>query len=181
MKPFFLSAFIAIIVLSCNETADSNNTNGKDSTDADNSTALYNVSDQIYKGMETGDSALLRQYVSDDAVDHAANMDGSDMKGAAVISMLSSVKKHVPNINVEVLKQASNEDHVFALVHMTGTVETPFWGMPAGHKMDSKSVDIIRIKDGKAVDHWGFLDQAEVMKMMQGGNTNKPATDTTKR
>ena len=40
-------------------------------------------------------------------------------------------------------------------------------GMPAGSKMDEKGVDVIKLKDGKMVEHWGFVDPVAMMKHMQ--------------
>jgi predicted SnoaL-like aldol condensation-catalyzing enzyme len=41
-----------------------------------------------------------------------------------------------------------------------------------------KSVDVVKIKDGKATEHWGFTDNAEMMKMQAMMGPNK--MDTTK-
>jgi predicted SnoaL-like aldol condensation-catalyzing enzyme len=39
-------------------------------------------------------------------------------------------------------------------------------GMPAGHKLTMNSVDIIRFKGDKAVEHWGFTSNTDIMNMM---------------
>jgi len=52
-------------------------------------------------------------------------------------------------------------------VNVTGTANDNSMGMTAGNKMDDKSVDVVKIKDGKMVEHWGFLDWQDVMKMGQ--------------
>jgi predicted SnoaL-like aldol condensation-catalyzing enzyme len=46
--------------------------------------------------------------------------------------------------------------------------------MPAGSSMDNKQVDVVKIKDGKMVEHWGFLNWEDVMKMGQKPMTDKP-------
>jgi predicted SnoaL-like aldol condensation-catalyzing enzyme len=52
------------------------------------------------------------------------------------------------------------------MVHVTGTANDNSMGMTAGNKMDDKSVDVVKIKDGKMVEHWGFVDWQQMMKMM---------------
>jgi predicted ester cyclase len=48
---------------------------------------------------------------------------------------------------------------------MTGTNSGPMGGMPASNKPVSvDGIDIIVVKDGKAVERWGIFDN---MKMMQ--------------
>jgi predicted ester cyclase len=85
------------------------------------------------------------------------------------------VHKDIDNLKFEVIEDAASDDHIFALVHMTGTTNKPVWGMPANHKIDSRSVDVIKVKDGKMSDHWGFYSMSEMMKMMGGGKPESGA------
>ena len=134
----------------------------------------------VQRAIETGDSVTLRKYIADDAIDHGGAADGGDAKGEEIIRMLSAVHKDIDNLKFETIEEAANDDHIFALVRMTGTTNKAVWGMPAGYKMDSKSVDVIRIKDGKLVDHWAYFDMKEMMAMMGGGKPadGAPAVDT---
>ena len=131
----------------------------------------------VQRAIETGDSVTLRKYISAESVDHGGGPNGEDVKGDDIVRMLSSIHKDIDNMKFETLQEAANEDHVFALVRLTGTTNKAVWGMPAGHKMDSKSVDVVKIKDGKMTDHWGYYDMAEMMAMMGGaqGGGNAPA------
>jgi hypothetical protein len=54
---------------------------------------------------------------------------------------------------------------------MKGKAKANPWGMPVGQDVDDTSVDVVKLKDGKATDHWGFMsngDISEMMKKMQG-------------
>jgi hypothetical protein len=65
----------------------------------------------------------------------------------------------------------------YATVRMTGTSKQNPWGMPVGLKVDDTIVELLKMKDGKASDHWGFLswgDINEMMGAMSGGGQNKP-------
>ncbi len=33
-------------------------------------------------------------------------------------------------------------------------------------KMDMTTVDVVKFKDGKAVEHWSYMDPKDMMKMM---------------
>jgi predicted SnoaL-like aldol condensation-catalyzing enzyme len=71
---------------------------------------------------------------------------------------------------MEVISEAISGDYLFTLVRLTGTTTaSPGMGMPPNKKMDSKSVDVVKLKDGKAVEHWEFVDPKDMMAMM-GGN-----------
>ncbi|HVT85125.1 MAG TPA: hypothetical protein VHD35_07965 [Chitinophagaceae bacterium] len=39
-------------------------------------------------------------------------------------------------------------------------------GMPAGTKYDMTAIEVTKMKDGKATEHWEFMQPSEMMKMM---------------
>jgi hypothetical protein len=51
---------------------------------------------------------------------------------------------------------------------MRGKAKANPWGMPVGKDIDDTSVDVVKIKDGKATDHWSFTSQKDMMEMMGG-------------
>jgi hypothetical protein len=54
----------------------------------------------------------------------------------------------------------------------------PSMGMPAGTNVDMSPIEVSKFKDGKATEHWTFMQPAEMMKMMPAmGNK----MDTTKK
>jgi hypothetical protein len=40
-------------------------------------------------------------------------------------------------------------------------------GMPANTPIDMTSVNVVKIKNGKAVEHWRYIDASQMMQMMQ--------------
>ena len=62
---------------------------------------------------------------------------------------------------------ASNDDYEFDLVRLTGTAVDNSFGVPADAKIDSRSVNVVKFKNGKAVEHWRFMDVNEAMAMMK--------------
>ena len=56
-----------------------------------------------------------------------------------------------------------------------------FMGMPVGTKYEMNAMEVSKFNsDGKATDHWEFMEPAEMMKMMQQQNTGGMKMDTTK-
>jgi predicted SnoaL-like aldol condensation-catalyzing enzyme len=168
MKHF--SASLAVIaafsLLSCNnsETA----TVAGASKDSTSSVTEQNLAKNrsIYKAIESGDSATISGLIADDAVDHQGP-NGGDLKGGTNIAhMLTDMHNHVKDLKFDVVADAANGDYVFTLVNVTGTANDNSMGMTAGNKMDDKSVDVVKVKDGKMVEHWGFVDWQQMMKMM---------------
>ncbi len=122
----------------------------------------------IYKAIETGDVSTLKNYIAKDAVDHSGGANGQDItNGDSIIAMLGDIHNSFTNLKMDIIADAVNGDYVFTLVHMTGTTNAnPGMGMPPNKTIDSKSVDVVRLKDGKAVEHWSFEDPKEMMQMM---------------
>ncbi|HEY0750611.1 MAG TPA: nuclear transport factor 2 family protein [Chitinophagaceae bacterium] len=137
----------------------------------------------IFKAIETGDVSAVDTLLTEDFIDHNANMDGSDIVGKdSVKAMLSKIHTYFDGLKVEYISDATSEDgtYHYALSRMTGTAKENPWGMPVGMKMDDSSVDVIKIRDGKAAEHWGFLSWGDINEMMKG-MAPPAATDTTKK
>lgn len=118
------------------------------------------------KAIESGDAAIIDSMIAGDAIDHMGPM--GDVKGSdSVKHMLVDMHNHIKDMKIDVIADAANEDYIFTLSRMTGTLNDANWGMPAGTKMDEKGVDVVKIKDGKMVEHWGYVDPAAMMKHME--------------
>jgi predicted SnoaL-like aldol condensation-catalyzing enzyme len=160
-KLIFLAICFMAVFSSCKDTDDNHKTD--DGISAANSANNR----KILTAIEQGDSATIKPLLADDAIDHQGNM-GKDVVGAdSIAHMLKDVHNHIKDMKIEVIKDATNGDYYFALNRMTGTTTDNAWGMPAGTKMDSKSVDVTRFKDGKMQEHWAFVDPNEMMEMMK--------------
>ncbi len=168
-KLFFTSAVLAIFMISC---TDSKTT---DSTTTSTSSAEKNRENinAVYKGIDTGDMSRMDEFIAEDIVDHYGM---SETRGRdSVKKMLGEMHTHFSNLKMDVLSEAtsSNGDYHFTLVRMTGTTTDDKMGMPANTPVDETSVDVVKIKDGKAVEHWGFDDPKMMMKRMEM-NKNMP-------
>jgi len=155
-------------------------------TDNHNSQAEKNTanSKEVYHAIETGDTKGLDSIFSSDCVDHNAGPKGEDLTGSAsVIAELGKIHTYFDGLKMELQQHATSADGMYhyATVRMTGTAKENPWGMPVGMKVDNTSVDLVKMKDGKCTEHWGFMSQKDVndmMKGMMGGN--KPPMDSTK-
>jgi predicted ester cyclase len=50
---------------------------------------------------------------------------------------------------------------------MSGTHEGEFMGLaPTGRRMEIGAMDLIRVRDGQAVEHWGVTDTMTMMQQL---------------
>lgn len=125
----------------------------------------------IYKGvvgaLDKGEVDKLDAYIAPDALDHDIDPSMTKKPGLEGIKeMFKYYHKIFPDMKTTIHSMATSGDLLFAYITMTGTTSEPYMGMPANHKMSMDGVDIIRFKGDKAVEHWGFTANTDIMKMM---------------
>jgi ketosteroid isomerase-like protein len=174
MKQVLLAFAGLFLLISCND--------GTTNTTGTNENAERNTgnSREIYRAIETGDVSKLDSFLAEDILDHNGAPDGRDIRGRdSVKRMLAEIHTYFDGLKIEQISEATSADgnYHFALVRMTGTAKQNPWGMPVGQEMDDTSVDVVKIRDGMATEHWGFMswgDINEMMSGMQSGGNNRP-------
>jgi len=162
-KIFFIVILVSFGITSCKNEA----------TPVKNSVIETNLANnqKVYKAFETGDRAVLDSFISNEAVDHSGPNGTTISSGDSIKTMLADMHNHVKDLSFTIISAAANEEYIFTYSQMKGTATDSAWGMAPGTKIDQKAVDVVRVKDGKMVEHWGFVDQNEMMKQMQSMKT----------
>ena len=167
-KISFLSLSVfCILLFGCNNAG--NDTSEAKSNDSmkEKNLAAFQV---VTHAFETGDASKIDSVVAPDFVDHGDHGDqGRDSLKAMVVSMHSQM----PDMKTEVVKTLADDEYVFGLMRYSGTSKGQM-GMPVG-PYDMKMIEVVKFKDGKAVEHWAYMDPKDMMKMMG------PQADTTKK
>ncbi len=137
------------------------------------------VNHTVSKAFETGDVSGLDSVISADFVDHT---DRGDKKGVdSLKAMVNFVHANFKDMKMETIKEVADDDYVFSWMRYTGTSDGTM-GMPKG-PYDWNVIETTKMRDGKAVEHWSFIDMREMAKMMQsmpGASKMNPA-DTSKK
>lgn len=168
-----LAGFVCILV-SCDNGTITASGSGKDSTQAKNLAAF----DVVTKAFDTGDPGGIDNVVADDFIDHTDHGDvkGKDSLKASIIMM----HKSFPDMKTETKNEAASDDYVYGWMHYSG-VSDGSMGIPKG-PYDMTSIELVKFADGKAVEHWAFMQPADMMKMMgpqpPDMNTGKSKTDS---
>ena len=140
------------------------------------------MTNTVFRALETGNTAGIDTILSEDVVDHDFGPMGTDIKGRdSVLAHIGRLHNYFDGLKIEMMQHATSTDGMYhyAMSRMTGKVKENPWGIPVGSNMDDVSIDVIKLKDGKCTDHWGFMsmhDFNEVMAGMQKG-AMPPAKD----
>ena len=123
---------------------------------------------KIFEIFDGGNIEELDGIIAEDAVEHQLDTSITKKQGReAVKETFRYFHRVFPDMKTTIHSIAVSNDTVFMYSTSVGTTAEPFMGMPANHKNTMSGVDIIRFDGEKAVEHWGFIDFNDMMKIMQ--------------
>ncbi|MEO6671129.1 MAG: ester cyclase [Ferruginibacter sp.] len=138
----------------------------------------------IQKAFETKDFSKIGDYIADDAVDHAG--EKGDVKGLENMkAAFTKMAAMTENDKMDIKKELADDEYVMSWSRYSGKMKTEGMGMKPGDPFDMGAIEVTKFKDGKATEHWSFMDMADMMKMMPpmpaGGAMPPMPMDTTKK
>jgi predicted ester cyclase len=72
-----------------------------------------------------------------------------------------------PDFRATILDQVAEGDKVVTRKVFTGTHEGPFDGLePTGRQVEIHVIDIVRVADGKIVEHWNCVDRLGLLAQL---------------
>lgn len=161
MKKIFFAAFAGLLCIctSCDNNKPVTADNGNHEMEQKNIAAFNTVS----KAFETGNITSVDSVVADDYVDHT---DHGEVKGKdSLKAMIMQMHTSFPDTKTETKNTAVSGDYVYGWMHSSGTSDGSM-GIPKGH-YDMSSIELVKFNnDGKATEHWSFMQPSDMMKMM---------------
>jgi steroid delta-isomerase-like uncharacterized protein len=131
----------------------------------DNKALMQKFYDDVANG---GKMDMIDTYMSKDFVEHEM-FPGMAPGREGCRQFFTMMRTAFPDMKFTVEFMLADGDKVAAYVTMSGTQKGEFMGMPAsGKSFSAKTVDIVRIVDGKAVEHWGATDSMSMMQQLGG-------------
>lgn len=113
-----------------------------------------------------GNLDMIDQLMSEEFVDHE-EFPGMEPGREGCKKFFAMMREAFPDLRFDVQFMLSEGDRVVAYITMSGTQQAEFMGIPAsGKSFKTDSIDIIRIVDGKAVEHWGVTDALTMMQQL---------------
>ena len=114
--------------------------------------------------IEQGNMNSFQELVSNDVVNHSAPPGRSTGADGMIYFLQNVLRAGFPDIKVEILEQVAERDLVTSRKKITATHKGEIMGIPPSNKkVVINVIDIIRLKDGKYIEHWGQSNFAEVI------------------
>jgi predicted ester cyclase len=114
--------------------------------------------------IEEGNMETFKELVAPDLFNHAAPAGMPTGPDGMIYFLRDVLKGGFPDLRVEILDQVAEGDLVTSRKQFQGTHTGIFMGIAASDKKVVVDViEIIRLRDGKYVEHWGISNLRDVM------------------
>ena len=166
MNKIILSAFLMVTLLvSCN-----NQPSGPSETTKMNIASMNGIDDAIQRK----DFSKLGDFIAQDCIDHAGehgDVVGLDSLKASLAGWVATVDE-----KTTVIKRLADDEYVMSWNQNSGKYLTEGQGHKVGDTFNLSGIDVVKFKDGKAVEHWMMMPPEDVVKMMS--STMAPPVST---
>jgi steroid delta-isomerase-like uncharacterized protein len=123
------------------------------------------VMSHFYDEINAGNLGVIDEVVAEDVVEHDPTAPTPDRDG--VRQFFTMARAAFPDMRFRVLQMVGEGDLVIAHALFEGTHEGDFMGMPPTHQHISvPCADIVRFRDGRAIEHWGVTDTGAMMQQL---------------
>jgi predicted ester cyclase len=115
-----------------------------------------------------GDFTVFDELFADNYIDHTPQQGGAaDKEGTR--TLYRAIRSAFPDFHAEIHWQAADGDLVTTYKTYHGTHRGPFLGIePTGRKIHFETVDAMRVKEGKIVEHWGAANLLSAVQQVGG-------------
>jgi steroid delta-isomerase-like uncharacterized protein len=119
--------------------------------------------------IEGGNMDTFNELFAPDFINHTAPAGTPTGPDGVVYFFNHLLKPSFPDLKVVIHDQVAEADKVTTRKSFHATHKAEFFGVPATNKaVVMEVIDIITLRDGKFVEHWGILDMQGLMVQITG-------------
>jgi steroid delta-isomerase-like uncharacterized protein len=113
-----------------------------------------------------GDLSAIDDLVSDDFVEHE-ELAGIPANREGLREWVLLMRTAFPDLTVSINQMIASGDEIWVHMTMAGTQDGPFLHIPpSGRKVRISAFDRVRVRDGKASEHWGVTDNLTLLQQL---------------
>jgi predicted ester cyclase len=110
---------------------------------------------------------VVDEVLAADVTDHGMLPPGFPPGREGLKAFITALKVAFPEMRYTVIHEVAEGDMVVQHMSASGTMKGEFAGMsPTGKSATWDEVHIVRMKDGKAVEHWAVVDQLGMLQQL---------------
>jgi predicted ester cyclase len=132
-------------------------------TRTDNETVARRVLEKVFPA---NDDVALREVISDEFVNHEAP-DGTPPGLGGITMYMHLLNEAFSDQQWDIHDVIAEDDKVVMRCTHTGLHTGDFFGLPAtGRRFAYNQMHIVRVVNGKGVEHWAVRDDASLMRQL---------------
>lgn len=121
----------------------------------------------IEEGMNRGELAAVDELMAPDLVEHEALPPGIPQTRDGVKQLFALLRSAFPDLHVTIEDLIADGDTVAARITFRGTHRGEFARIQAtGRVVAWGAIDLVRIRGGKIVEHWGEVDRLSLLQQL---------------
>lgn len=114
----------------------------------------------IEEGFNRGDLAVADELSAPELVEHQDFGPDHAPGAEGVKAVIASLRRAFSDFRLEIEDLVVDGDLVWLRMTGTGTNDGPFMGhSPTGKRMRTAVFDVLRVREGRVVEHWGVPDR----------------------
>ena len=114
----------------------------------------------IDEGFNQGNLAVADELSSPELVEHQDFGPNHAPGAEGVKAVIASLRRAFPDFHLEIEDLVVDGELVWLRMTGTGTNDGSFMGHPpTGKRMRTPAFDLLRVRDGRLVEHWGVPDR----------------------
>jgi predicted ester cyclase len=118
----------------------------------------------IEEGFGKGDLAVLDEVVAPEFAEHQSGLPPTR---EGLKSVITGLRRIFPDLTFSIEDMTVDGDKVWGRMRARGTHRGEMMGLPpTGKTMEITVIDIIRVEDGKLVEHWGVPDRFSQLEQL---------------
>jgi steroid delta-isomerase-like uncharacterized protein len=113
-----------------------------------------------------GDLSAIDDLVAEGFVEHE-ELPGIPANREGLRDWVLLMRTTFPDLTVAINQMIAEGDEIWVHMTMTGTQDGPFLHIPpSGRKVRISAFDRVRVRDGKAIEHWGVTDNLALLQQL---------------
>ncbi len=114
-----------------------------------------------------GNVSTIDEFLAPNFVEREVLPPGTPSGREGVKQLTMMFRTAFPDFNVSIDDMIAEGDKLVARTTWSGTQKGEFMGIPSsGKRVSFDVIDIIRISEGKGVEHWGVMDSSALMQQL---------------
>lgn len=110
---------------------------------------------------------VIDELVAEDALEHEALPVSTGEMRTDLRAWITELRRAFPDYHIEIEDLIAEGDRVVVRERVTGTNSGPLLGIaPTGRRFCIDAIDIVRVDEGRIVEHWGLSDGTTMVRQL---------------